>query len=137
MLLKCADIGHLAADVLTHKRWAYQLEEEFFQQVGPHLMITPRLPVLARNLKLDVVSASHQGHISRFAWQAAAVSVGYCGSGSSGNNSSELQDRMSGFVGMQGDKERACGLTVSPLMDRGVKGGMTRSQVSDLGVACW
>ena len=36
MLLKCADIGHLAADVITHKRWAYQLEEEFFRQVGQH-----------------------------------------------------------------------------------------------------
>ena len=33
MLLKCADIGHLAADAETHKRWAYMLEEEFFQQV--------------------------------------------------------------------------------------------------------
>ena len=33
MVLKCADIGHLAADVATHKRWAYQLEEEFFRQV--------------------------------------------------------------------------------------------------------
>lgn len=33
MLLKCADIGHLAAAQDTHKRWAYQLEEEFFQQV--------------------------------------------------------------------------------------------------------
>ena len=33
MMLKCADIGHLAADSKTHKRWAYQLEEEFFQQV--------------------------------------------------------------------------------------------------------
>lgn len=33
MLLKCADIGHLAADQETHKKWAYQLEEEFFQQV--------------------------------------------------------------------------------------------------------
>lgn len=34
MMLKCADIGHLAADCKTHKRWAYQLEEEFFQQVS-------------------------------------------------------------------------------------------------------
>ena len=34
MVLKCADIGHLAADVATHKRWAYQLEEEFFRQVS-------------------------------------------------------------------------------------------------------
>ena len=33
MVLKCADIGHLAADPKTHKRWAYQLEEEFFRQV--------------------------------------------------------------------------------------------------------
>lgn len=35
MVLKCADIGHLAADLKTHQRWAYQLEEEFFQQVHP------------------------------------------------------------------------------------------------------
>ena len=34
MMLKCADIGHLAADGATHKRWAYQLEEEMFRQVG-------------------------------------------------------------------------------------------------------
>ena len=33
MVLKCADIGHLAADPKTHKRWALQLEEEFFRQV--------------------------------------------------------------------------------------------------------
>ena len=32
MVLKCADIGHLAAAPETHKRWAYQLEEEFFRQ---------------------------------------------------------------------------------------------------------
>lgn len=38
MLLKCADIGHLAADLETHKKWAYQLEEEFFQQVT-HLRV--------------------------------------------------------------------------------------------------
>ena len=37
MMLKCADIGHLAADVATHKRWAYQLEEEFFRQVSLYL----------------------------------------------------------------------------------------------------
>ena len=34
MLVKCADIGHLAAAPRTHKRWATQLEEEFFRQVG-------------------------------------------------------------------------------------------------------
>ena len=33
MVLKCADIGHLAAGPKTHKRWAVQLEEEFFRQV--------------------------------------------------------------------------------------------------------
>lgn len=33
MVLKCADIGHLAVDPKTHKRWAFQLEEEFFRQV--------------------------------------------------------------------------------------------------------
>ena len=33
MVIKCADIGHLAVDPKTHKRWAYQLEEEFFRQV--------------------------------------------------------------------------------------------------------
>jgi len=37
MLLKCADIGHLAVDPKTHKRWAFQLEEEFFRQVRPML----------------------------------------------------------------------------------------------------
>ena len=33
MVLKCADIGHLAAPAKTHERWAFQLEEEFFRQV--------------------------------------------------------------------------------------------------------
>lgn len=33
MVLKCADIGHLAASPRTHRRWAFQLEEEFFRQV--------------------------------------------------------------------------------------------------------
>ncbi|DBB14759.1 TPA: hypothetical protein ACH3X3_004373 [Trebouxia sp. C0006] len=60
MVLKCADIGHLAAGLHTHKRWALQLEEEFFRQ---------------------------------------------------------------------GDKEKECCLTVSPLMDRTLQGGMTRSQI--------
>ena len=31
---------------------------------------------------------------------------------------------------MQGDKEKAQGMAVSPLMDRATQGGMTRSQVS-------
>ena len=33
MVLKCADIGHLAADHASHKSWSYRLEEEFFCQV--------------------------------------------------------------------------------------------------------
>ena len=33
MVLKCADIGHLAAAPQTHKRWALLLEEEFYRQV--------------------------------------------------------------------------------------------------------
>ncbi|KAL0017820.1 hypothetical protein WJX77_003173 [Trebouxia sp. C0004] len=60
MVLKCADIGHLAADTATHKRWSLKLEEEFFRQ---------------------------------------------------------------------GDMEKALGLSVSPLMDRTHKGGITRSQI--------
>lgn len=32
-------------------------------------------------------------------------------------------------VDLQGDREKAIGLTVSPLMDRRHKGGITRSQV--------
>jgi len=61
MVLKCADIGHLAAAPALHQRWAYQLEEEFFRQ---------------------------------------------------------------------GDQEKALGLPVSPLMDRNLRGGMTKSQVT-------
>ncbi|KAL3140140.1 putative 3',5'-cyclic phosphodiesterase pde-3 [Trebouxia sp. C0009 RCD-2024] len=60
MVLKCADIGHLAADPATHKCWSLKLEEEFFRQ---------------------------------------------------------------------GDKEKELGLSVSPLMDRSHKGGITRSQI--------
>ena len=33
MVIKCADIAHLSVDKVTHKRWALQLEEEFFRQV--------------------------------------------------------------------------------------------------------
>ena len=47
MMLKCADIGHLAAAPANHKRWAYQLEEEFFQQVVSflrHLLLDSHYP---------------------------------------------------------------------------------------------
>lgn len=33
VMLKCADIGHLAAAPHVHRRWALLLEEEFFLQV--------------------------------------------------------------------------------------------------------
>ena len=45
MLLKCADIGHLAAAPANHRRWALCLEEEFLQQVTAHL---------ARNIQFDI-----------------------------------------------------------------------------------
>ncbi len=38
MILKCADIGHLTAAPRTHKRWAIQLEEEFFRQASLNAM---------------------------------------------------------------------------------------------------
>lgn len=41
MILKCADIGHLAASPRTHRRWACQLEEEFFRQVLSTIPFTP------------------------------------------------------------------------------------------------
>lgn len=46
MVIKCADIGHLAVDPKTHKRWAYQLEEEFFRQVS----MCPKTCLLATHL---------------------------------------------------------------------------------------
>ena len=36
-MLKCADIGHLAATPASHQRWAFQLEEELFRQVPGYL----------------------------------------------------------------------------------------------------
>ena len=51
MVLKCADIGHLAAEPSTHTRWAFQLEEEFFRQVHTYVLHdyhhTPSSPLLA------------------------------------------------------------------------------------------
>ena len=44
MVLKCADIGHLAADTATHKKWSLKLEEEFFRQVSAHLPTPPPPP---------------------------------------------------------------------------------------------
>lgn len=45
MVLKCADIGHLTAAPRTHKRWALQLEEEFFRQAS-----TPIFPQAAEHV---------------------------------------------------------------------------------------
>ena len=46
MVIKCADIGHLAADHNIHKRWSYKLEEEFFRQVQPPKPTYSSWPVL-------------------------------------------------------------------------------------------
>ena len=46
MVIKCADIGHLAADHNIHKRWSYKLEEEFFRQVQPPKPIHSSWPLL-------------------------------------------------------------------------------------------
>lgn len=56
MVLKCADIGHLAADTKTHKRWAFQLEEEFFRQVHSSridLLCSPALPCQLVQMQLS------------------------------------------------------------------------------------
>ena len=36
MAIKCADLGHLAAEWDVHRRWVSVLEEEFFLQVPRH-----------------------------------------------------------------------------------------------------
>ena len=52
---------------------------------------------------------------------------------------SQLSTHLSGYMDVvvekdiccvQGDKERALGMSISPLMDRNQRGGITRSQVS-------
>lgn len=100
LLLKCADIGHLAADVATHKRWAYQLEEEFFRQVCIALLMC----IFLCPMHIVFQRCQHNGRVRNHPGRVARG-------------------------GMQGDKEKASGLTVSPLMDREHAGGMTRSQV--------
>ncbi|KAA6427408.1 MAG: hypothetical protein FRX49_02072 [Trebouxia sp. A1-2] len=64
MLLKCADIGHLAAAPDTHKRWAYQLEEEFFQQGDREKEIgLPVSPLMDRSNK-GGITRSQMGFFS-------------------------------------------------------------------------
>ena len=64
MVLKCADIGHLAAATHTHKRWAGLLEEEFFRQVGSLLLSTYPLGALTELMQQEqhaVVAGSIDG----------------------------------------------------------------------------
>ena len=49
--------------------------------------------------------------------------------GAPGSACSMEQEQHGVCMGMQGDREKEIGLTVSPLMDRRHKGGITRSQV--------
>jgi len=60
MVLKCADIGHLAVSPKTHKRWALLLEEEFFRQVCflPDLLSLQNLSWLRRVLECLPLTAN-------------------------------------------------------------------------------
>ena len=73
MLLKCADIGHLAADQETHKRWAFQLEEEFFQQVTlSHHTLQVFLSMLLLSLPYFCKTNSPPVHLCRL-WAVVAL----------------------------------------------------------------
>jgi len=60
VVLKCADIGHLAVSPKTHKRWALLLEEEFFRQVCflPDLLSLQNLSWLRRVLECLPLTAN-------------------------------------------------------------------------------
>jgi len=60
MVLKCADIGHLAVSPKTHNRWALLLEEEFFRQVCflPDLLSLQNLSWLRRVLECLPLTAN-------------------------------------------------------------------------------
>ena len=60
MVLKCADIGHLAADLRTHKRWAYLLEEEFFLQVSPTLEVLCLWAIFRQHCAAEIPHVSIQ-----------------------------------------------------------------------------
>ena len=59
MVLKCADIGHLAAPPRTHRRWAFQLEEEFFRQVAYLPARSTKNAVLATVHRLTYATGHH------------------------------------------------------------------------------
>ena len=76
MVLKCADIGHLAVDPITHKRWAFQLEEEFFRQV--YFTFNPVCLSLLFCLSLSVCMCLHDlknGPCSRSAYMRSCLSA--------------------------------------------------------------
>ena len=60
MLLKCADIGHLAAAPANHRRWALCLEEEFFQQVTAHLACNIQF-----DIQFDINLQKHQSMLPK------------------------------------------------------------------------
>ncbi len=64
MVIKCADIGHLAADHNTHKRWSYKLEEEFFRQVQQ-----PNLPDMYFTKKLRLLCVAQCPSIGKYCTQ--------------------------------------------------------------------
>ncbi|KAL0020928.1 hypothetical protein WJX77_011898 [Trebouxia sp. C0004] len=70
MMLKCAEIGHWAADCKTHKRWAYQLEE-LIQQVGFFNIVG--LPLFKAMADVFEDSAPLYEGANFQAWEAAAA----------------------------------------------------------------
>lgn len=110
--LKCADVGHLAAPWDVHLRWVSGLEEEFFRQVCVCARAhTPPCPFARRDVH----------PLPAHAYAAPPpLKCSYC-----------VYVLVCGCVcvsTMQGDREKAAHLTVSPLMDR-TKDGITKSQV--------
>ena len=64
--LKCADLGHLAAEWGVHTRWLGRLEEEFFRQGdlerGAGLPISPLFDRTKQGVSKSQVGAGEMGH---------------------------------------------------------------------------